>query len=219
LFDLDNTLIDRDRAMKEAVRHWLEGQETVGEAKMYTALEHILEKDNSGYADRDRFCAWLCDEYANVRTKTIKTPREVLRDLQELAISYLQPDAEVLETLHQLKQQYQLAIASNGSRYIQQKKIAQAGLGDVFLSDRIYISETLGQQKPDPGFYRQILETLGKRPEQCIMVGDHEVNDIEGARHCGLHTCWINHKGSSGKPEGLMFNHMTEARQWLRGSI
>lgn len=55
LFDLDNTLIDRDGAMKEAVRHWLKDEGTVDETAMNKALERILEKDNSGYADRDFF--------------------------------------------------------------------------------------------------------------------------------------------------------------------
>jgi len=219
LFDLDNTLIDRDGAMKEAVRHWLKDEGTVDETAMNKALERILEKDNSGYADRDFFCEWLCDEYAGAGTRASKTPRQVLRELQELTISYLQPDAEILNTLQQLKKKYQLLIATNGSEYVQRKKIAQAKLDTTGLIDQVYISETLGHRKPDPGFYHHILETTGKNPEQCIMVGDHYMNDIEGARHCGLFTCWIDHrKSSEGKSADFRFNHTTEVTQWLKAS-
>lgn len=217
LFDLDNTLIDRDCAMKEAVRHWLKHQGTVSETAMNKELERILEKDNSGYTDRQFFCEWLSDNYGNDDTKTAKSYKEVLRDLQELTISYLQPDAGILDILQQLEQQYLLGIATNGSQYVQQKKIAKTKLDTTFLTNQIYISETLGHQKPDPGFYHKILQTIGKNPEQCLMVGDNYVNDIEGARHCGLYTCWIDHRRSSEKgPADTTFNEMTEVLQWLR---
>lgn len=220
LLDLDNTLIDRDRAMKEAVWHWLKNQGTIDDISMKTELDRILEKDDSGYTDRDLFCEWLCGNYANANTKAGKTEREVLRDLQELTISYLQPDPEILETLYHLKQQYQLVIATNGSQYIQQKKIAQTKLDSLFSTDQVYISEMLGHQKPSFGFYHQILIATGKSPEQCIMVGDNYVNDIEAARQCGLHTCWIDHRRSSEKKSAdRTFNHITELRQWLRVSI
>ncbi len=217
LFDLDNTLIDRDRAMKEALRHWLKDQGTINETAINKELERILEKDSSGYSDRQFFCEWLSDNYGNEDTKTAKSFTEVLREVQELTISYLQPDPGILDTVRQLGQQYLLGIATNGSEYIQQKKIARTKLDSTFLKNQIYISETLGHQKPDPGFYQKILQAIGKSPEQCIMVGDNYVNDIEGARLCGLHTCWIDHRRSSEKrPAGITVNHIREALQWLR---
>ncbi len=220
LFDLDNTLIDRDRAMKDAVRHWLKNQGTIDEEDIETELNRVLEKDNSGYTDRDLFCEWLLSGYANAATKASQTASEILRALQELTISYLQPDPDILDTLQQLEQQYQLLIATNGSQYVQQKKMAKANLDSVFSADRIFISEALGHQKPDPAFYMKILKAIGRDPAQCLMVGDNYINDVEGARHCGLYTCWIAHRKASGKKSADMtFNHITEARQWLRESI
>lgn len=220
LFDLDNTLIDRDGAMKEAIAHWLKTQGTVDETTKNKELERILKNDNSGYTDRDVFCEWLCDEYGSVFTRKTKTLRQVLRDLQELTISYLQPDTEIQNILQQLKQQYKLLIATNGSEYVQRKKITQTKLYSLFLPAQVYISEMLGCQKPDTGFYHAILKTIGKSPEQCIMVGDHYVNDVEGARHCGLFTCWIDHrKLSEKKSADFMFNHITQVTQWLKASI
>lgn len=32
---------------------------------------------------------------------------------------------------------------------------------------------------------------LGAAPEQCVYVGDHPVNDIEGAAAIGMNTIWI----------------------------
>ncbi len=214
LFDLDNTLIDRDQAMKQGLRHWLKAQGRVNEAEMDQELERILEKDNSGYSDRVLFCEWLSRKYA---TGDAKAHKDLLRELQELTISYLQPDPEILNILQQLKQRYQLVIATNGSRYVQQKKIMQTKLESVFLPEYIYISEMLGHEKPESGFYHKILESIRKNPEQCLMVGDNYVNDIDAARNCGLYTCWIDHK-QSGKiyDAGKTFTNISETAQWLQ---
>lgn len=214
LFDLDNTLIDRDCAMKQALRHWLKDRRAVDEAEMDQELERILEKDNSGYSDRSFFCEWLLSEYS---IPDAKAHKGLLRELQELTISYLQPDPEILNILQQLKQRYQLVIATNGSQYVQQKKIMQTKLDAAFLPEEIYISEMLGHEKPESGFYHKILESIGKNPEQCLMVGDNYVNDIEAARNCGLYTCWIDHK-RSGKIHDAdkTFANINETAQWLQ---
>jgi HAD superfamily hydrolase (TIGR01549 family) len=217
LFDLDNTLIDRDHAMKQGIRHWLKDQDTVHEAEMDQELERILEKDNSGYNDRSFFCEWLSSEYA---AGDAKADKGLLRELQELTISYLQPDPEILNAVQQLKQHYQLVIATNGSQYVQQKKITQTQLDTAFLPGHIYISEMLGHEKPEPGFYHRILESIAKDPEQCLMIGDNYLNDIEAARNCGLYTCWIDHK-RSGKIHDAdkTFTNISETVQWLQASI
>lgn len=35
------------------------------------------------------------------------------------------------------------------------------------------------------------LNKLKLRPEECIYIGDHPVNDIEGAAKAGMETIWI----------------------------
>lgn len=35
------------------------------------------------------------------------------------------------------------------------------------------------------------IERLGLRAEQCLYIGDHPINDIEGAAKAGMDTIWL----------------------------
>ncbi|MCJ8010800.1 HAD family hydrolase [Paenibacillus sp. KQZ6P-2] len=72
---------------------------------------------------------------------------------------------------------------------IQHGKINQLGIRDDF--DLIIVSEEAGIKKPDPGIFNMALEKLQLEPKECIFVGDHPVNDIEGAAKAGMETIWI----------------------------
>jgi len=51
--------------------------------------------------------------------------------------------------------------------------------------------ENMHAAKPQPAYYREILATVGVRPEQALMVGDDWKNDIAPAAAAGLYTYWI----------------------------
>jgi len=217
LFDLDNTLIDRDAAMKAGIKEWLKTEGMMGESKLDAEIFSILEKDNSGYTERSVFCEWLLHKYGNDHSKNTKNHKDILREIQELTISCLQPDFQVLSILEKMKSDYRLVIATNGSSYIQKKKIAKTKLDSLFPADQVYISENIGHSKPEGEFYEHILNALSTSPEQCLMVGDNYSNDIEAAKKCGLLTCWIDHRSTLQKNTAdITFNTILEKAQWLR---
>ena len=45
--------------------------------------------------------------------------------------------------------------------------------------------------KPNQGYYSEILEVVGCRPDEALMVGDNGADDIEPAANLGLFTYWI----------------------------
>lgn len=47
--------------------------------------------------------------------------------------------------------------------------------------------------KPNPDYYREVLAALGKRPEECIMVGNDVDEDILPARQVGMKTFLLTH--------------------------
>lgn len=47
--------------------------------------------------------------------------------------------------------------------------------------------ETSTYCKPNPGYYMELLQKLGKQPEACIMVGNDATDDLAAAK-CGLDT-------------------------------
>ncbi len=48
-----------------------------------------------------------------------------------------------------------------------------------------------GIKKPDPAIFEMAIKQLNLSPNQCIYIGDHPVNDIEGAAKVGMETIWL----------------------------
>ena len=86
IFDLDNTLIDRNTAMKLSVHAWLKNQQTIDENKIETETNNILLQDHSGYNNRTSFCNWLIEHYGNEETKNTKSAHDVLKEIQKMMI-------------------------------------------------------------------------------------------------------------------------------------
>lgn len=110
---------------------------------------------------------------------------------------YFVPGAEqLLETLHG---KYHLYICSNGSKKVQDSRIASSGIAKCF--DGIFISEELGLNKPDKRYFEACFaQILDFKRESSIMVGDSLTSDIKGAHNAGLRSVWFNpaHKAMTG---------------------
>ena len=52
-------------------------------------------------------------------------------------------------------------------------------------------SDEVKLAKPSGEIFMMTLHSLGAIPEQTIHVGDHVLNDVVGAKRCGLKTVWI----------------------------
>ena len=97
---------------------------------------------------------------------------------------------EILRVLNELKQNYKLAMLTNGAIDIQRDKIHGSNLAAFF--DPIIISGELGSGKPNPKLFQMALERLAVTPDQCVMIGDSLTRDIAGARAVGIRTIWLN---------------------------
>jgi HAD superfamily hydrolase (TIGR01549 family) len=159
----------------------------------------------------------LVEKYGNLTTKNEKSTKEVLKEIQHLMIANIQPNLELNNILKQLKQQYLLVLATNGSKNIQQKKIDKAGLAEIFTSKNIYISEAVGYSKPDMRYYNYMLKSSNKKPKQCMMIGDNFLNDIIGAKKCRIYTCWMkNGNHIADKNADIILNKIEDIHQWLK---
>lgn len=52
--------------------------------------------------------------------------------------------------------------------------------------------ESMHAAKPNPDYYREILERIDVAPQHALMVGDNWVNDIAPAAALGMFTYWIS---------------------------
>lgn len=94
---------------------------------------------------------------------------------------------ELLSTLRRAGKRVWLL--SNAQRLFTVGELDRLGLTDYF--DGIYLSSDHGFKKPDPRFFRKLLEEQSIAPESAVMIGNDGTCDIEGARRVGLRTLYI----------------------------
>ena len=104
-----------------------------------------------------------------------------------------------VETLRQLKQRgYLLGMVTNGNSLLQNTKLDTAGIRDLF--DMAVVSDDIGIWKPDKGIFEYAMDTLGVTPQQSLFVGDHPINDIQGALSAGMQAVRVDYGSFEGKP-------------------
>ena len=98
------------------------------------------------------------------------------------------------DLLNELAGKYRLVLISNGTAVVQRGRIKSAGIAPLF--ERIFISELLEVNKPDPDFFRKCFEDLPNfRKDNCLLIGDSLTSDIRGGIQAGVPTCWFNLRG------------------------
>lgn len=199
LLDLDNTILDFDKAEKTAL------------GRAFTALgvaydEELLKRYNQinirhwemledGLLTREevlvkRFEA-LYKEYG------IEADADRSQALYEHLLSeghWFLPGAE--ELLEALAGKYRLFLCSNGSAQVQDGRIRSAGIAPYF--EKIFVSEHMGANKPEKRYFDLCFaEIPGFDREKTVMLGDSLTSDIRGGINAGVKTCWFNPRGKS----------------------
>jgi putative hydrolase of the HAD superfamily len=219
IFDLDNTLIDRNGATSLAIQLLLK---TAGyhEPDRKTALEDIMQYDNWGYTDRVEFCTWFLHKYGKGEIRKL-TPQAFLKVLQVMTVQRIQPDPQVQAALQSLATQFQFVLATNGGSNIQRAKLRQAALESFFQPEAIFISGEMECEKPDPLFFQKIIQQLQLDPGSTMSIGDNLINDIQAAAACGLFTCWVSHgrEGVKGIQPNMVIKNVTETVKWTKQLI
>jgi YjjG family noncanonical pyrimidine nucleotidase len=106
------------------------------------------------------------------------------------------------EIVKVLKGQVLQYAATNGTKAVQEKKLAKSGLDQ--LLDGVFISDDIGAEKPSPVFFQRAFEKIGTyKREEILMVGDSLTSDIQGGRNAGIRTCWYNPEEKE-KDQGLL---------------
>jgi HAD superfamily hydrolase (TIGR01549 family) len=193
LFDLDNTLINRDlyfgRFADRAATRW--SAHDVSEA-----VAAIWRADEDALRPRDAFFADL--------KKRFRLPDSVdeLRSLYDREmVQTIRLDDAVVSMLGRLRDSgFRIAVVSNGG-VTQRRKVDVLGLES--LVDACILSEEVGVRKPDP----RILEIAAVRCDEPLagswMVGDRPDADIAAASAAGIRSVWV--AGDQRWPAGLSF--------------
>jgi HAD superfamily hydrolase (TIGR01509 family) len=173
LFDLDNTLVDRNAAFESCVRASF-GNES--------ARREIIAIDAGGFGDRNLlFSSW--------RKHSGATMNQGL--LGEMLAARIHPDPTILHVLKNLCGITKAGVVSNGSGTTQRQKLKASGMDQLFGLN-VWISEEVGFSKPDPRIFKVALHDIGEPPESCLYIGDREEVDALGARSAGMRARIVN---------------------------
>ena len=98
---------------------------------------------------------------------------------------YLDGAEELLRTL---SGKYKLYIASNGTAFVQDRRIKLSGIAKYF--DGIFISERMGAHNPSADFFSACFSQMDNPVrEETVIIGDSLTSDILGGLNAGIHTC------------------------------
>lgn len=100
----------------------------------------------------------------------------------------------------------QVAIATNPMfpRTAIEQRMEWAGVGvDRFPYDLVTSYENSHATKSSPAYYREILEVLDRRSEECLMVGDNWDWDVVCAAEIGIPGYWIAEPDAQPPSKGI----------------
>jgi len=205
-FDLDNTLIHRQRSIERYAEVFVEHFASSLNSTSATSIAQIIKGvDNGGYLVAN-------SGYSSIKQAvTDKLHRQFHREIRVeksalLAhwLKYFPSCSVAMAGANQLltrlvQQEMHIGIISNGA---QASRLATArALQGYHCVDQLLSSGEAGIKKPDPQIFQRAMTAAGLTAQQCCYVGDHPLNDIQGARSAGMTAIWL--KGFHPWPAGL----------------
>lgn len=198
LFDADNTLLDFHKDERQALVRALEhfGVETSEEnIKIYSDINQDMWKQlekgeiTKPELKRTRFKKFFeainfhCDEDP-------LTVNEYYLSLLGEGGNTIDGAVETVKALHE--DGYEIHIITNGIAATQAKRLNRSGL--LPYIGEVFVSETIGYQKPRKEYFDFVLEKITEKDKSRILViGDSLTSDIKGSMNAGLQCVWLDH--------------------------
>lgn len=186
LFDLDGTLLPMDNDVftkyyfrllcKKLAPFGYQPQELID--AVWTGTAAMVQNDGS-QTNEEVF--WK--RFAEVLGDRVRESYPVFEEFYEKEFSEAKAvcgyDPELVRLVHDLKAKgYRLALATNPifPAVATRNRIRWAGLEPEDF-DLVTTYESIGLCKPNPAYYAEILNRLGVKPEECMMIGNDATED------------------------------------------
>ncbi|PEP10182.1 2-haloalkanoic acid dehalogenase [Bacillus wiedmannii] len=190
LFDLDDTLLDRNKAVDNLFLLVLEKcYEDVSDTVKNNMLQKFKEYDKREYGISNKTIVLesLFDEFAPI----YRLPHNYIQDFwNENFPTCFSIDQNTIHFLNHIKSHFKIGIITNGSTHRQKAKIINTNLNNYF--DTIIISEEVGLSKPDKRIFELALNKLNVQPEDVLFIGDDLEKDIAGPQNANINGVWFN---------------------------
>lgn len=198
LFDLDDTLIDRDAARDRFFSYLLPTyfpHLTPEEAAWADRMETMRALDRGGRGSKTAIHDYL---FGGRPAMSPQAFTELMRGKLASYASWSDGAVPLLKCLR--ARRHPMALVTNGSKS-QRAKINAIGASVYF--DTVLISEEVGIAKPDPAIFTQAMSRLNAASDRSVFVGDSLEHDMVGARNAGMMTVYLNRSGASDVDESL----------------
>ena len=187
LFDLDNTLLDRDAGFERFCREIYRTSSAMSGThteEQTVSLMKTWDQDESITTPImwERFIAQWPGVFSNV-----DQAMSVFLEMFPMLLVLDPRTRNMLEDFYD--NGIRCGIVTNGGSQMQVAKIEESGL--VALVDSYTISGTLGTGKPDAQIFYTAMEKVDGIPDKTLFVGDNVEQDILGANKVGIKTAWM----------------------------
>lgn len=221
-FDADDTLLDFQTCERQAMEKTLTAyglKFTPEFLAQYHEINHALWSDfEKGKITKDVILAYRFRKTFEKLKMDVPLSYEVDYQNNVAENGVTLPGA--VELVKELSQKYAIYICTNGVADTQARRLAHSGLMP-YVKD-VFISETLGYNKPHPLYFEKAMEKVEEKDKsKILMIGDSLSSDIMGANKSGFPSCWYCTdpkrsalEKSQAKPDFIVSNY-DELRQLL----
>ncbi|WP_157729739.1 HAD family hydrolase [Bacterioplanes sanyensis] len=216
-FDLDNTLVDRSASIERFaaafVGHYQSRLQHSKAKPIASLIKHI---DNGGYLPAGSPYKKVYEAIGSELALQLDWIEPVSAD--ELTAFWrgefpkntveMEGAQRLLQQLH--NDRYYLGIISNGAHDSRQATVNNTSFQPLIRE--LVSSGGFGCSKPDARIFLAAIAAAGLQPSQCMYVGDHPVNDIQGALAVGMQATWLQgyHPASESAAEVNTIKHLSE---------
>ncbi len=206
LFDFDDTLQDRAAAFLRYCDFFFHKYfPDLPALEKERRRQEMLRRNNGGYVNYIDYFLSLFEDWGWQDAPEVG---DIYREFQFRFPDYVSLLPDAIPVLEELRRRgYKTGVITNGPSLMQNRKLDISGLRPLLDIAVVSGDETApgGRfiHKPDPEIFRRTAARLGIACSSCLYVGDHPVNDIQGARSAGMHPVYINAFGADLHPEGV----------------
>lgn len=189
LFDFDETLQDRTAAFNKYTNTFVSTfLPSLSAKEKEQCRKDMVETGNGGYVNR---VEWFNGLIKMWHWENSPSAEELARHYDEQFGFHIVMFKESVPLLKELqKRGYKTGVITNGPSVLQGTKMKESGL--IPYCDIVVISGDLPFAKPDAQIFNYTAEKLGVNVDECVYVGDHPVNDIQGALDSGMNAIRMN---------------------------
>lgn len=202
IFDLDDTLNDDTKNVKEAFKIIMNTDYTEEKFEIFREIDKNLWRDRAAGIikdpregmSKDEKTEWIRAQrfiryFKNISYEEAVDINNKYMEGLKLKVQEIEGAKEVIKYLKD--KQYKIIIASNGPSTAIPAKLKGLGLNEYI--DETFAADECGSMKPHAYFYEALFNKINNHnTKEMLFIGDELEKDIKGGNEIGMDTCWFN---------------------------